>query len=66
MPDFPDHPVIAAIEANGCLPDRPGWVCRCRACDGPIYPGEKYYIVNDKAFCEDHGEQALEEVTEYA
>lgn len=63
---FPDHPVIAAMERDGCLPDRPGYVRRCHACAGAIYPGEKYYLLGDKAFCTDHGDEALSEVTEYA
>lgn len=66
MRDFPDHPVIAAMERDGQLPDPPGWVRHCRACGAAIYPGEKYYLVDCKAFCEDHGAQALEEVTEHA
>ena len=66
MSAIPDHPVIRAMERDGQLPDTPGWVCRCSACQGAIYPGEKIYRVNDKVFCDDHGEQALEEVSDRA
>jgi hypothetical protein len=64
--DVPEHPAVLAMERDGCLPERRGAEHHCQACGGGIFPGEKFYLVNDRAFCEDHWEEALEEAKEYA
>ena len=67
MPLIPDHPIIRAMERDGCPPEAPGFRFRCSCCEAPIYPGERFYrIDDDTAFCEEHFREALQEVTEYA
>lgn len=61
MNDFPDHPVITAMERDGQLPDHAE--IHCYDCGAPIYDGDWYYRVDGFCYCEGCERTALRHIT---
>lgn len=49
--NFPDHPVIAALERDGQLPPPRGSKYVCDRCCAPIYEGDTYYELEGNIYC---------------
>jgi len=45
------HPDLIRIERYGYLPDGAEPVYTCKSCDIPIYAGDRYARIDDKAYC---------------